>query len=114
MQISILAKYKVDNPYGRLFRYVSNQEVNRLLKLISLTCNLESTLTFHRARHTFSTIVTLAKGVPLESISSMLGYAKITTTQIYTKMIAARVMEEMAELQRKLNLPGGSQLIDYK
>jgi site-specific recombinase XerD len=107
--ISILTKYKVDHPYGRLFRYVSNQEMNRMLKLISQFCNLGTSLTFHRARHTFATIVTLAKGVPLESISSMLGHTKITTTQIYAKIVAERVKEDMAELQRRLNLSGNTQ-----
>jgi len=100
--LAILEKYRANRLGGRLFRYISNQEMNRILKLVGLFCHLSDKLTFHKARHTFATIVTLAKGVPLESISSMLGHSNITTTQIYAKMVAGKVKSDMDELRRKL------------
>jgi integrase/recombinase XerD len=100
--LAILKKYKNARVRGRLFHYISNQEINRILKLVRILCHIHGNLSFHIARHTFATIVTLANGVPLESVSSMLGHTKITTTQIYAKIVAAKVKSDMFELQKKL------------
>ena len=59
-------------------------------------------MTFHLARHTLATTVTLTNGVPIESVSKMLGHSKISTTQIYAKVIEKKVGEDMSRLKEKL------------
>jgi hypothetical protein len=70
---------------NRLFPNISNQKLNSNLKEIADICGITKNLTFHLARHTFATTVTLTNGVPIESVSKMLGRSKISTTQIYAK-----------------------------
>ncbi len=65
-------------------------------------CSIEKNLTFHLARHTFATTVTLSNGVPIESVSKMLGHTKITTTQVYAKVIERKLSEDMLLLKQKL------------
>ncbi len=57
--------------------------------------------TFHLARHTFATTVTLANGVPIESVSKMLGHTKISTTQIYAKVVEQKLSQDMMALKSK-------------
>lgn len=59
-------------------------------------------ITFHLARHTFATTVTLSNGVPIETVSKMLGHTKIATTQIYAKVLERKISEDMAALRKKL------------
>lgn len=60
-------------------------------------------LSFHLARHTFATTITLANGVPIESVSKMLGHTDIRTTQIYAKVIDAKLSNDMELLAQKIN-----------
>ena len=66
-------------------------------------CGVEKNLTFHLARHTFATTVTLSNGVPIESVSKMLGHTKITTTQVYAKVIEKKLSDDMLLLKQKLS-----------
>lgn len=66
-------------------------------------CGIEKNLTFHFARHTFATTVTLSNGVPIESVSKMLGHTKITTTQVYAKVIERKLSDDMLLLKQKLS-----------
>lgn len=77
--------------------------MNAYLKEIADLASVDKNLTFHIARHTFATTVTLANGVPIESISSMLGHKSIRTTQIYQKVINAKISEDMDKLKKKLS-----------
>lgn len=79
----------------------SNQKVNEYLKEIAGICDIEKPLTFHIARHTFATTVTLSNGVPIESVSKMLGHTNIKTTQHYAKILDLKVSQDMAALKRK-------------
>lgn len=82
--LSIIEKYKDDDylkSKGKLLPVISNIKTNEYLKEIADLCSIRKNLTFHMARHTFATTVTLSNGVPLETISKMLGHSKITTTQ---------------------------------
>ncbi len=101
----IISKYK-DNPRaktsGTVFPVISNQKLNSYLKEIADLCNISKNLTFHLARHTFATTVTLTNGVPIESVSKMLGHSDIRTTQIYAKVVEMKISEDMAKLQNKL------------
>lgn len=65
----------------------SNQKMNKYLKEIAKKCGISDKVTFHMARHTFATTVTLQNGVPIATVSKMLGHSKISTTQIYAKVM---------------------------
>jgi site-specific recombinase XerD len=105
--LRILDKYE-DNirslSDGRVFPTVSNQKVNSYLKEIADLCNITKKVTFHIARHTFATTVTLSNGVPIETVSKILGHTKITTTQIYAKVVERKLKEDMAALKTRLTL----------
>ena len=70
------------------------------MKEIADICGINKHLTFHVARHTFATTVTL-NGIPIESVSSMLGHKSIKTTQIYAKVVQKKVSEDMKVLRNK-------------
>lgn len=82
-----------------LFPVLSNQTMNSYLKEIADACKIKKDLTFHIARHTFATTVTLSNGVPIESVSKMLGHTNITTTQHYAKILDMKLSEDMSLLK---------------
>ena len=100
----IIDKYE-DNPQSvnqeKLLPILSNQKMNAYLKEIATVCNIEKELTFHIARHTFATTVTLTNGVPIESVSKMLGHKNLRTTQHYAKVLDKKVSEDMKILRAK-------------
>lgn len=104
--LRILEKYE-DDPEtsysGSLLPVNSNQKMNAYLKEIATLAGINKTLTFHLARHTFATTITLANGVPIESVSEMLGHKSIRTTQIYAKVIDIKVSEDMSKLESFLS-----------
>jgi site-specific recombinase XerD len=88
---------------GKLLPVLSNQKMNSYLKEIADACGIKKDLTFHIARHTFATSVTLTNGVPLESVSKMLGHKSLRTTQHYAKILDKKVSEDMAILKQKFS-----------
>lgn len=86
-----------------LFPVLSNQKMNSYLKEIANVCGINKELTFHIARHTFATTVTLSNGVPIESVSKMLGHKNIKTTQHYAKILDKKVSEDMSVLKDIFN-----------
>lgn len=81
---------------------LSNQRMNSYLKEIADTCGINKDLTFHVARHTFATSVTLAHGVPIETVSKMLGHRSLKSTQIYARVLDVKVSRDMQILKAKL------------
>jgi site-specific recombinase XerD len=86
---------------GRLLPVLSNQKMNAYLKEIADVCGITKKMTFHTARHTFATTVTLTNGVPIETVSKMLGHKNLKTTQHYAKIIDMKVSEDMKGLREK-------------
>lgn len=86
---------------GLLLPVLSNQKMNSYLKEIADACGITKELTYHIARHTFATTVTLANGVSIESVSKMLGHTNIKTTQHYAKILDMKVGADMALLKSK-------------
>lgn len=82
---------------------MSNQKMNAYLKEIADLCEINKPLTFHIARHTFATTITLNNGVPIESVAKMMGHTSIKTTQIYAKVLDHKISEDMRLLRNKLN-----------
>lgn len=87
----------------RILPVLSNQKMNSYLKEIGDVCGINKEITFHMARHTFATSVTLTNGVPIESVSKMLGHRSLRTTQHYAKIVDKRVSDDMAILKEKLS-----------
>ena len=88
----------------RLLPILSNQKMNAYLKEIAGICKIDKELTFHIARHTFATTVTLTNGVPIESVSKMLGHKNLRTTQHYAKVLDRKVSDDMKILKEKFLL----------
>ncbi|NCT09542.1 MAG: site-specific integrase [Flavobacteriia bacterium] len=86
---------------NKLIPILSNQKMNAYLKEIAGICEIEKELTFHIARHTFATTVTLTNGVPIETVSKMLGHKNLHTTQHYAKVLDRKVSEDMKLLKEK-------------
>lgn len=87
----------------RILPVLSNQKMNSYLKEIGDVCGIQKEITFHMARHSFATSVTLTNGVPIESVSKMLGHKSLRTTQHYAKIVDKRVSDDMAILKQKLS-----------
>ena len=109
MKIPLLDKAKVilenyRSPVnGVLIPVYSNQKTNAYLKEIASQCKIHKKLSFHVARHTFATTITLANGVPIETVSKLLGHSKLSTTQIYARVIDQKIGDDMDLLQSKLS-----------
>ncbi|MBB6610472.1 site-specific integrase [Pontibacter sp. Tf4] len=86
---------------NRLLPVLSNQKMNAYLKEIMDVCGILKTVTFHTARHTFATTVTLLNGVPMESVSKMLGHTSIKTTQHYAKVLDLKISQDMQLLRSR-------------
>ncbi len=103
----VLEKYS-DTGYGKnkelLLPVYSNQKCNAYLKKIVAKCKIDKNISFHAARHTFATTVTLANGVPLETVSKLLGHRRLSTTQIYARVMEKKISEDIALLKTKLKL----------
>jgi site-specific recombinase XerD len=93
---------------GKLLPVATNQKLNCFLKEIGTICGLSKELTFHVARHTFATTVTLTNGVPIESVSKMLGHKNLKITQHYAKVLDKKVSEDMKILKMKLKDSGSN------
>jgi site-specific recombinase XerD len=106
--LEILNRYQ-DHPQcenqGLLLPVLSNQKMNAYLKEIADLSDVFKHLTFHLARHTFATTVTLSNNVPIETVSKMLGHTSIKTTQHYAKILDLKVSQDMALLKQKYAKP---------
>ena len=105
--LAIVNKYKNDPETlakGKLLPVNSNQRMNGYLKEIADITGITKNLTMHLARHTFATTVTLSNGVPIESVSKMLGHNSIKTTQIYSKVVDTKISNDMKALKAKMTV----------
>lgn len=110
---AIMEKYKDYPPCmqsDHVLPVLSNQKMNAYLKEIADVCKIYKNLTFHMARHTFATTVTLSNGVPMESVSKMLGHKNLKTTQHSAKILDRKVSDDMQLLREKFNSQGGTGL----
>ena len=94
--VEVLEKYNMQVPK------VNNPQYNESLKVIQQALGISTRLHSHLARHTFATTVTLTNGVPIESVSKMLGHRSLKTTQIYAKIVNDKLAEDMTNLSTRL------------
>lgn len=101
----IIEKY-IEHPMtivtGTLFPTITNEKLNVYLKEVAHYVGIKKNLTFHMARHTFATTVTLGNGVPIETVSKLLGHSKIATTQIYARVLEHKISDDIGDLKQKL------------
>jgi len=102
--LAIIDKYKaiykgIDSEM--LLPLYSNQKTNSYLKEIAKVCGIHKNITFHVARHTFATTVLLSNGVPIETVSKLLGHTKLSTTQIYARVLEHKISEDIDNLLKR-------------
>ena len=97
----IIDKYRNDRKSDKVFNMISLASICRNLEKIAVLCGIEH-ITFHMARHNFGTHITLSQGVPIETVSRMMGHRSIATTQIYAKITNKKVNEDMKLLSERI------------
>lgn len=105
--LRIMDKYKthrIREIKGSVLPVLSNQKMNAYLKEIADLCGINKQLTFHTARHTFATSVTLENGVPIETVAKLLGHKSLKQTMHYARVIDSKISSEMEMLSRKLKV----------
>ena len=103
--LEIIRKYSVLEalqPEDLVLPMPSNQKINAYLKELADLCGITKALSFHIARHTFATTVTMMNGVPIETVSKMLGHKNIASTQHYARIVDQKVGEDMQLLSQRL------------
>lgn len=98
----IINKYRDIMPDGRLLPMYGNSELNKGLKLLAAACGIDRKLTFHMARHTYATEITLSHGVPMETVSRMLGHSRVDTTQIYAQVTDNKIDADTQALDERI------------
>lgn len=98
----IINKYRDIMPDGRLLPMYGNSELNKGLKLLAAACGIDRKLTFHMARHTYATEITLSHGVPMETVSRMLGHSRVNTTQIYAQVTDNKIDTDTQALDKRI------------
>lgn len=102
---ALIDKYEKDpecSAENKILPVRSNQKLNSYLSEIAEICAINKHITMHLGRHTFATTVTLTNGVPIETVSKMLGHTSLKTTQVYSKVIDNKISKEMDELSQVL------------
>lgn len=89
---------------GKVLPVSSNQKLNEYLKEIAALCGIQKRLTYHMARHTFATTITLNNGVPIETVSKLLGHKNLRITQHYAKILDRKISEDMHSLQQRMTV----------
>ena len=100
--LQIMKKYKGLCDGGHVFPVPAYTSCKRILHTVIRICGINKHVTWHMARHTMATVVCLSNGIPIESVSSVLGHKCITSTQIYAKITNEKLNKEMDALSEKL------------
>jgi integrase len=98
--LQIIKKYRPERMGKRIFNTYPRNYMCKLMKELGKLCNIEG-ITYHSARHNFGTHITLSMGVPIETVSRMMGHKSIVTTQIYAKVTDKKVDEDMKRLKER-------------
>lgn len=96
--IALIEKYHSEDR-DTLFPLLRWPNLRRHMKALAALAGIKDDLCYHQARHTFATTITLSHGIPIETVSKMLGHTSIKTTQIYAKILDTKVMDDMAALK---------------
>ena len=102
LPLHIIDKYHDTTSDGKLLPIYGNSELNKGLKLLAATCGIDRKPTFHMARHTYATEITLSHGVPMETVSRMLGHSRVDTTQIYAQVTNDKIETDTQSLDKRI------------
>ncbi len=92
--IALIEKYR-DDERDTLFPMVHNGTIKRNMQGIRVLAGIKGNLSYHMSRHSFASLITLEAGVPIETVSKMLGHSDIKTTQIYARVTPKKLFEDM-------------------
>ncbi len=92
--LAILEKYR-DETRDTLFPIIYHPNMKRHMKALAALAGIKDDLCYHQARHSFASLITLEAGVPIETISRMLGHSDISTTQVYARVSPKKLFEDM-------------------
>lgn len=103
LPLHIIDKYRDTTSGGKLLPMYGNSELNKGLKQLAAACGIDRKLTFHMARHTYATEIALSHGVPMETVSRMLGHSRVDTTQIYAQVTDDKIDTDTQSLNEKIS-----------
>ena len=98
--LQIIEKYRSERTGKRIFNTYSRAYLYKLIHELGDLCGIEG-LHYHQSRHNFGTHITLSMGVPIESVSKMMGHTRRSTTEIYAKVTDRKVDEDMKQLRER-------------
>jgi integrase len=101
--LQIIKKYRGLAPQGKLLLMLSCGKMNLNLKKIGKICGIKRRLIFHMGRHTYASEITLSQGIPIETVSRMLGHSDLRSTRIYAKITNDKISEDMNKLEKRIN-----------
>ena len=101
--LRIIKKYEGCSENGKLLPVPCYPNCKNGIKVIAKKCGIEKNVTWHMSRHSFATTVCLSNDMPIETLSKMLGHRSIRTTQIYAKITAEKVSNDMEKLSQALS-----------
>jgi len=102
LPLHIIDKYRDTSSGGKLLPMYGNSELNKGLKCLAAVCGIDRKLTFHMARHTYATEIVLSHGVPMETVSRILGHSRVDTTQIYAQVTDDKIDTDTQSLDEKI------------
>lgn len=102
LPLHVIDKYRDIMPDGKLLPMYGNSELNNGLKNLATVCGIDRKLTFHMARHTYATEIALSHGVPMETVSRMLGHSRVDTTQIYAQVTDDKIDIDTQSLDERI------------
>lgn len=102
LPLKLIEKYRGLNKNGKMFVMLSCSKTNGNLKKITKICGIERNITFHMARHSYASLITLSQGVPLETVSRMLGHRDLRATRIYAEVSNDKINTDMRKLEKRI------------
>lgn len=102
LPLQLIEKYRGISDKGRLFPMLSCSKTNINLKKIARICGIERCLTFHQARHTYASLITLSQGVPMDTVRELLGHRSWKSTRIYAHLTQEKIGADMGDLQSQI------------
>lgn len=102
LPLQIIEKYRGLNKDGKMFVMLSCSKTNGNLKKIAKICGIKRNITFHLARHSYASLITLSQGVPMETVSRMLGHRDLRATRIYAQVSNEKINTDMRRLEKRI------------
>ncbi len=101
--MEIIEKYRGRYAENKMFKMPCDSKISKYLCDIAKICDVETKMNFHTARHCYASVITLSQGVPMETVSQMLGHNDMRSTRIYAHISTEKINDDMAELEVKLS-----------